>query len=141
LTDPQSRVGLSHFDESVQDEVQLYRHRLLTPQRSVVVEHGYTVLDRDLLRGPRTNSTIARFAFPARQLGNAASAFGLSLVAVITNPTSTTPPGHASSRAGEPQSQTTGIHRAHAQIPAFSSPADDDAVPGLGHGWAVIEGG
>jgi hypothetical protein len=42
----QRLVGLDHLDESAQDEVELDRHRLLAPQRSVVVEHRQALGDR-----------------------------------------------------------------------------------------------
>ena len=74
----QRRVGLGHLDEPAQDEVELDRHRLLAPQRAVVVEHRHALLDRDRLDPSApltraTKSTIACFAGPSRQLVSAAS--------------------------------------------------------------------
>jgi len=43
----QGRVGLRHLHEAAQDEVHLDRHRLLAPQRAVVVEDGDALLGRD----------------------------------------------------------------------------------------------
>jgi hypothetical protein len=44
------RVLLGHGRPALQDEAQLDRHRLLAPERAVVVEYGNAVLGRDLLR-------------------------------------------------------------------------------------------
>ena len=47
----QRRVRLGHLDEPAQDEVELDRHRLLAPQRAVVVEHrDITVPAKELLQ-------------------------------------------------------------------------------------------
>ena len=46
----QRRVRLGHLHEPAQDEVELDRHRLLAPERAVVVEHRQAVLDPHRLR-------------------------------------------------------------------------------------------
>ena len=71
----QLRVRLRHLDEAAKDEVELDRHRLLAPQRAVVVEHRDPLLDRHGCRSVAaraTKSTIACLAAPSRQLGSSA---------------------------------------------------------------------
>jgi hypothetical protein len=71
----QPGICLSHLDEPAQDEVELDRHRLLTPQRAVVVEHGQAILDgnrrRPVLAGrasdERADRLLGRTVAPARQ--------------------------------------------------------------------------
>jgi hypothetical protein len=46
----QRRVGLGHLREPPEDEVELDRHRLLAPQRAVVVEGGDPLLGREVVR-------------------------------------------------------------------------------------------
>ena len=71
----QLRFCFGHLEEPAKDEVQLDRHRLLTPQGSVVVEHATrssvgTASDPSPHVRP-TKSWIACFAAPSRQLGSA----------------------------------------------------------------------
>ena len=46
----ESRVGLGHLVQPAQDEVGLDRHRLLAPERAVVVEHRDPLLRRHAVR-------------------------------------------------------------------------------------------
>jgi hypothetical protein len=62
-----------HLRQAPQDEVELDRHRLLAPQRAVVVEHatrssGGTAADPSAPHVRATKSTIARLVGPSRQL-------------------------------------------------------------------------
>ena len=45
----QVRVGLRHLAQPAENEIGLDRHRLLTPQGAVVVEHGNTFFDGHLI--------------------------------------------------------------------------------------------
>ena len=47
--DPSARVLLGHLGQPLEHETQLDRHRFLTPQRAVVVEHGNTLGARHIL--------------------------------------------------------------------------------------------
>ena len=71
LTILERRVLLRHLLQPAQDEVELDRHRLLAPQRSVVVEHSDALLERHTRwTAPTrsTKSTIACFAGPSVQV-------------------------------------------------------------------------
>jgi hypothetical protein len=71
----QCGFGLGHRREPAEDEVELDRHRLLAPQRAVVVEHGEAILDRHGLgavltadaRDERDDRLLRRTIAPARQ--------------------------------------------------------------------------
>ena len=59
---PQRRVLLGHLGQPLEDEPELDRHRLLTPQRAVVVEHGDPLLLRESLAAPTKSSIACRDA-------------------------------------------------------------------------------
>jgi hypothetical protein len=69
LTGAQGLILFGHDAQAAQDEVELDRRRLLTPQGAVVVEDRDPVLRWDFGRHP-PDSTVACLLAPSRQLGS-----------------------------------------------------------------------
>jgi hypothetical protein len=80
LARAQLGVLVGHGGQAAQDEVELDRHRLLAPQRAVVVEDGHQLLRRNEAGGAlvtrSTNARIASLVAPSFQEARGSSPWG-----------------------------------------------------------------